>query len=133
MGNVLSITKEFRFEAAHQLPYHNGKCARLHGHSYRVQVTVTGEVTPDDAGESDSGMVMDFYEISSVMKPVIDEILDHHSLNEILDNPTAENLVLYLCEVLIEGEGLPVTHIRVYETESAWVDWFSEEYSGART
>lgn len=125
----LSITKEFKFEAAHQLPYHKGKCARLHGHSYRVQVTVTGEVIPNELAQSDSGMVMDFYEVSKAMKPLIEDMLDHRSLNEILPNPTAENLVLYLVNVL-DWQLPGVTHIRVYETESAWVDWYKDQTGG---
>ena len=122
---MLYITKEFKFEAAHQLPYHKGKCARLHGHSYRVQITVAGDVKPvlhlGPVEASDAGMVMDFYELSAAMKPIIEEMLDHHSLNDILPNPTAENLVLYLVNLLEPKFFL--AKVRVYETETSWAEW----------
>lgn len=89
----MDIYKEFSFEAAHSLPNvpEGHKCGRLHGHSYRVQIHVSGE--PDQ----DLGWIMDFAEIKKQVKPVIKE-LDHYYLNEIpgLDNPTSENLAIWI-------------------------------------
>lgn len=122
---TLTITKRFTFEAAHQLPWHDGKCARLHGHSYVLEVSVAGEVKPDD-GKPDAGMVVDFAAVSGVMKPLIEAVLDHHSLNDQLENPTAENLVRWLVPILqphMTQIGTVLTRLRLYETATSWVDW----------
>ena len=71
----VTIFKEFKFEAAHQLPNHNGKCRNLHGHSYVAICSVDGDVSETE-GASDEGMVMDFAAISEIMKPIV-ERLDH--------------------------------------------------------
>lgn len=90
---AMELFKEFGFEAAHHLPNvpDGHKCARLHGHSFRVRVSVDGPVGDD------TGWVMDFADVSAVVRPVIEE-LDHHYLNEIegLDNPTSENVARWL-------------------------------------
>ncbi len=89
----MEIFKEFGFEAAHRLPNvpEGHKCARLHGHSFRVEVRVRGELDPQ------LGWVMDFAELKAAVKPVIDQ-LDHYYLNEIpgLENPTSEVLARWL-------------------------------------
>ncbi len=89
----MEIWKEFTFEAAHRLPHvpAGHKCARLHGHSFRVSVHVTGPVGKD------TGWVIDFAEVAAVMKPIING-LDHYYLNEIegLENPTSENLARWI-------------------------------------
>ena len=89
----MEIFREFTFEAAHRLPHvpDGHKCARLHGHSYRVEIHVHGPV-----GE-DTGWVMDFQEIKDAFAPLHDQ-LDHHYLNEIagLGNPTSENLARWI-------------------------------------
>ena len=94
----MEIYKEFTFEAAHSLPKvpDGHKCARLHGHSYRIQVHVHGEPG------TKSGWIMDFAEIKSLVKPVIKE-LDHYYLNDIpgLENPTSENLAIWIWDRLI--------------------------------
>jgi 6-pyruvoyltetrahydropterin/6-carboxytetrahydropterin synthase len=89
----MEIYKEFHFEAAHRLPNvpEGHKCARLHGHSFHVRLSVTG-----DAPEP-SGWVMDFADIKAAFKPVYDQ-LDHYYLNDIpgLENPTSENLARWI-------------------------------------
>jgi 6-pyruvoyltetrahydropterin/6-carboxytetrahydropterin synthase len=91
------IFKEFTFEAAHRLPFvpAGHKCARLHGHSYTVEVHVAGEVDPV------TGWIMDFGDIKAAFKPVHAQ-LDHFYLNEIdgLENPTSENLARWIWERL---------------------------------
>ena len=91
------IFKEFTFESAHRLPnVPNGhKCARLHGHSFRVEIHVTGDVDPS------AGWIMDFADLKAAFKP-LHERLDHHYLNEIegLENPTSENLARWIWENL---------------------------------
>ena len=89
----MKIYKEFDFEAAHRLPNvpEGHKCARLHGHSFHVKITVEGELGKE------SGWVMDFSDIGSAFKPIWKQ-LDHYYLNEIegLENPTSENLAKWI-------------------------------------
>ena len=89
----MEIFQEFTFEAAHRLPNvpASHKCARLHGHSFRVEVRVRGPV------DERLGWVVDFDDMSRAVKPVIDR-LDHYYLNEIpgLENPTSENLARWI-------------------------------------
>ncbi len=107
----MEIFREFTFEAAHRLPYvpPGHKCARLHGHSYRVEVHVSGPV--DEA----AGWVMDFGEIKAAFAP-LDDQLDHRYLNEVagLDNPTSENLARWIWDRL--AGSLPLSAVTVRET-----------------
>ncbi len=93
----MEIYKEFTFEAAHRLPHvpEGHKCARLHGHSFRVTVHVDGPM------DSRIGWVMDFADMKSACQPLLDR-LDHYFLNEIegLENPTSENLARWIWERL---------------------------------
>jgi len=74
--NTAVINKRFTFDAAHQLPSHDGKCARLHGHTYAVEVTLSGPVRSPD-GYPDESMVVDFYQVSKVFKDTIEALCDH--------------------------------------------------------
>ena len=89
----MDIFKVFRLEAAHRLPHvpAGHKCARLHGHSFAVEIHVGG--TPDPH----TGWIMDFSEVKSAFAPLYEQ-LDHHYLNDIegLDNPTSENLAIWI-------------------------------------
>ena len=91
----MEIFREFSIEAAHRLPRmpEAHKCFRLHGHSFRIELWVTGE--PD----SETGMLIDFFDLAQAFQPVFEQ-LDHHYLNEIkgLENPTSENLARWLWE-----------------------------------
>jgi len=108
----MDIFKIFTLEAAHRLPNvpSGHKCARLHGHSFRIEVRVSGE--PDD----ETGWIMDFGDIKAAFKP-IHEQLDHHYLNDIegLDNPTSERLAIWVWERL--KPALPaLSEIVIHET-----------------
>ncbi len=87
----------FHIEAAHHLPYvpQGHKCRRLHGHSFRIEIHVSGEV------QDKAGWVMDFSDISKAFKPLYEQ-LDHYYLNEVegLDNPTSENLAKWIWDRL---------------------------------
>lgn len=89
----MEIFKEFTFEAAHRLPHvpPGHKCARLHGHSFRITLHVRGAVDPE------TGWVMDFADIKRAFQPLYDQ-LDHNYLNEIegLANPTSEQLARWV-------------------------------------
>src|SRR3954467_13040933 len=93
----MEIFREFGFEAAHRLPSvpEGHKCARLHGHSFRIEVHLTGEPG------ADTGWVMDFGDVKTAFQPIYDR-LDHHSLNDIdgLNNPTSERLAIWIWERL---------------------------------
>ena len=109
---VVELTKEFHFEAAHSLPNvpQGHTCARLHGHSFRVEVTVRGPV------DARSGWLMDFAELKALFKPLEDQ-LDHRFLNEVpgLENSTSENIARWIWSKL--KPQLPLLHqITVHET-----------------
>lgn len=99
----LILTKKFTFEAAHHLPgFPEGhKCRRLHGHSFQLEVNLSGEV------DRETGVVMDFGDIKKIVKPLVDA-LDHQYLNQLgeqwndplLKNPTSENLCLWFYQKL---------------------------------
>ena len=108
----VSLSKTFTFEAAHWLPtFPEGhKCSRMHGHSFKVDVLVEGEV-PEE-----TGYLMDFGELRKAINPV-EEALDHRCLNEIegLENPTSEMLAKWICDRL--APSLPLlSEIHVHET-----------------
>lgn len=94
----MDLYRDFTFEAAHRLPGvdSNHKCARLHGHSYVVRITVSGEVEPA------TGMVMDFADVKGAFGPIVEKHLDHYYLNEVdgLENPTSENLAQWIWQRL---------------------------------
>ena len=108
----MDIFKVFTIEAAHRLPNvpEGHKCARLHGHSFRIELQGSGEPG------ADSGWVMDFAEIKAAFRPLY-ERLDHQYLNEIegLDNPTSERLAIWIWERL--KPALPgLSEVVVHET-----------------
>lgn len=108
----VSLRKSFGFESAHWLPkFPDGhKCRRLHGHSFRIDVVVEGEVAEED------GYLVDFGVIKAAIKP-IEEMLDHRCLNEIegLENPTSEMLAKWIWDRL--APSLPLlSEIHVHET-----------------
>src|SRR5438105_7034751 len=99
------LTKAVQFEAAHQLPGHQGKCAQLHGHSYRLEVSLRGPIK-QAPGASDDGMVMDLQDLSEILRRVVLARLDHRYLNEVMEGrTTAENLAHWIWDALLE-EGL---------------------------
>lgn len=107
----MEIFREFTFEAAHRLPHvpDGHKCARLHGHSYHVEIHITAAV------REDAGWVMDFADIKAAFAPLHDQ-LDHRYLNEVngLDNPTSENLARWIWERLTPA--LPLSAVVIRET-----------------
>ena len=93
----MDIFKRFHIEAAHRLPNvpAGHKCARLHGHSFQVELIVSGEPG------ANTGWVMDFAEVKRAFQPLYDR-LDHNYLNDIegLDNPTSERLAIWIWDRL---------------------------------
>ncbi len=113
-----SITKIYNFEAAHHLPGHNGKCARLHGHSYKLEVTVTAPLQTHGSSE---GMVLDFSDLNVVVEREVIQQWDHQFLNDLLPfRTTAENLAQEIFQRLSRAD-LNVVKIRLWETAKAFV------------
>ncbi len=83
------VSKEFTFDAAHFLTKYHGKCEHLHGHTYRLRVTVEGEIQAN-------GLVIDFVILKKIVRDRIIEKFDHRSLNDYFDNPTAEIVCEYI-------------------------------------
>ena len=121
-GPECEIVKSFGFEAAHLLPNVEAghKCARLHGHSFRVEVKVAGPIGDD------SGWVLDFADLASAWAPLHDQ-LDHRYLNDVegLENPTSERIAVWIWDRL--AHRLPgLSSVTVHETCTA-----SATYRGA--
>lgn len=134
---TLRLTKEFRFEMAHALDGYDGLCKNLHGHSYRLFVTVSGEPKGED------GMVMDFKELKRIVEEEIIDRLDHSlliwekspSLDKLIGlyerinivdyRPTSENMIMDFVE-RISGrlpEGVRLQRVRLFETEKSCAEW----------
>ena len=114
-----SVTKCFCFEAAHHLPDYEGACNRLHGHSYKMQVTVSGSV------DEMSGMIIDFNVLKSVVNKEVVDKYDHQYLNDFFQNPTAENMVQHIFKRLsakFSKMGLVLESIKLWETESSFAE-----------
>lgn len=94
------IYKEFRFEAAHRLPYHDGKCSRIHGHSWIGRVYIKSNNLIEQGPKQ--GMVIDFKDIKKHLNPLLEQFLDHYYLNETmeLENPTCELIAKWIFEKL---------------------------------
>lgn len=107
------VAREFTFEAAHQLPAHPGKCRRLHGHGYRLRVSVEAPVDPA------TGIAVDFQELKRVVEARVLALLDHSYLNEILPVPSAENIAAWVWERL--RGAIRVVEVVLYEQADCWV------------
>ena len=108
------VRRRFDFEAAHRLPHHPGKCRELHGHSYRLIVSVDRPVDPA------SGMAIDFGELKQTVRDSVVERLDHRYLNDEIENPTAERIASWIWQRLTaELPGL--REIELFETRNCSV------------
>ena len=145
MGKV-RITKEFKFEMAHALHGYDGLCANIHGHSYRLWVTVRGDVKQENKHIKD-GMVMDFNDLKSIINPTIIKKYDHslvlnaNSPHANLDlsafdkvyylpyQPTSENLVTDFANSITSllPENVELLKVVLSETVSSFAEWNSED------
>jgi 6-pyruvoyltetrahydropterin/6-carboxytetrahydropterin synthase len=125
----MQVRKHFRFEAAHVLPFHPGKCARMHGHSYSLEVGVRGKLRI--AGPA-CGMIQDFDEIRRLVREAVIEQLDHQTLNDFIENPTVEHIVLWIwrrLEPLLEG----LDELVLWETSTSCAVLKREDVSSEAT
>lgn len=93
----MQIRKQFKFESAHVLPHHPGKCARMHGHSYRLDVGIRGPLQSSGPAQ---GMVEDFDTLAAVVEREVLDALDHRTLNDIVENPTCERILEWIWDRL---------------------------------
>lgn len=116
------VTRTFTFDAAHELPWHPGRCRRLHGHTYRLEVSVEGPV-------GSHGIVTDFSDLDTVVRREVIDRLDHSFLNETLDNPTAENVAADIWKRLeqsgLGSTSLHLARLRLWETPDSSVELLS--------
>ncbi len=143
----IRITKEFSFEAAHALEGYNGACREIHGHSYRLFVTIKGSPAEGEA-DPKCGMVMDFGELKKIVNEEIISRFDHALVlrispkNEVLvaelckrfDNvvrvdyqPTCENMLISFAERIKARlkEGVMLHSLRLHETATSYAEWFA--------
>lgn len=111
----MQIRKRFRFEAAHSLPSHPGKCARMHGHSYRLEVTISGPIHRDGPAR---GMVEDFEALEALVRTEAIDALDHQTLNDLIENPTAEEILSWIWRRL-EPKLSSLDELVLWETDDA--------------
>ena len=144
--STIRITKEFRFEGAHALQNYDGKCRHIHGHSYRLFVTLKGSPI-GEASSPKNGMVVDFGDLKRVVNKYIVDPFDHALLLRsdapikeeisaayqnviILDfQPTCENLAIYFAGLLKDNlpDGTTLHSIKLYETPTSFVEWLASE------
>jgi len=114
------VTKAFTFDAAHNLINYKGKCEALHGHTYRLEVTVCGG--PD---QLENGLLMDFGDLKDLVNKEVLSKLDHSYLNDHFEQPSTEIVAMWIFETLkphVEKIGLVLTSVKLFETATSWVE-----------
>lgn len=119
MLSKMLVSREFTFDAAHFLTNYRGKCERLHGHTYKLQVTVEGHVRSD-------GLVIDFVLLKKIVKKRILDRLDHFLLNDIIKNPSAERIIVWIWKELNKtgfNKSVRLYELKLWETPTAFVTY----------
>lgn len=142
---MIKLTREFSFETAHALEGYDGLCREIHGHSYKLFVTVCGKVN-DNANDPKYGMVMDFGLLKSIVGKLIVDRFDHSLLlrktpgNEEMVlkigdtwsrieltpyQPTCENMVLFIVDTIQKAlpKGVELVGVKLFETEKSSAEW----------
>jgi 6-pyruvoyltetrahydropterin/6-carboxytetrahydropterin synthase len=112
MEKKVFVAKEFKFDSAHKLEWHEGKCKKLHGHTYKLQVIVKGNLNKN-------GIIIDFEDLKEIVKREVLKKLDHEFLNKIIKNPTSENIAVWIWNKL--KYKLNLHEINLYETPTSFV------------
>ena len=142
--SIIKITKQFSFEMAHALRNYDGLCRNIHGHSYKMDITIVGQPLHDETSPK-NGMVMDFGDLKRLVNEEIISLLDHALvLNNKTDNqlievlkqnyekivtvefqPTTENLLNFIAEKIKKRlpETVKLCRIRLRETDTSYADW----------
>ena len=140
MKDRVRVTKRVSFEAAHFLPNYEGQCSHLHGHSYKLEITLSGLINDDnDCKRSDGfieptkAMVLDFSNIKNAIMSVVGKY-DHSYLNDFFLVPTAEVMVVSIYKEFVEfashytvPEGFRVESIKLWETEDSYAEYRGEQ------
>lgn len=119
----VSVTKKFTFEACHNLLNYDGACSKLHGHSYKLYVTVSSYIHPNSE-KIDECMVLDFKELKARVNKEIVDNLDHSYLNDFYVQPTAEVMVASMFNIIsnIIPKDCTLERVRLYETEDSYAE-----------
>ncbi len=145
---MIRVSKQFNFEAAHALLGYDGKCKNIHGHSYKMFVTIKGEPI-NDPNNVKNGMVLDFGDLKRIVKNNIVDVYDHALIvnkrtdltglnfsNEMFERffvtdyqPTCENMVAKFAEIIQRElpEGIMLFSVRLYETETSFAEWYADD------
>ena len=148
MSSTIRLTREFSFEMAHVLRNYDGPCRNVHGHSYRLFVTLSGVPVNDDNNPK-NGMVIDFTELKNIVLGKIVNQFDHSvvvsrdfdiekkgMMEKIFGNtvfvdyqPTCENLVADFASRLLKElpAGITLHSLKLYETAKSYAEWFAED------
>lgn len=111
------ISKEFDFDAAHRIVGYQGKCENLHGHRWKIRITLKAPV-------GESGIAFDFVKLKQIVQKKIISKLDHSYLNKIIRQPSSENIAIWIWNKL---KGLPLEEIIVWESETSFVTYKGED------
>jgi 6-pyruvoyltetrahydropterin/6-carboxytetrahydropterin synthase len=109
------LRKEFTFDAAHNLVRYHGKCEALHGHTYKVAVVLEGS-------PGEEGMIMDFTELSGIVRERVVSRLDHAYINDVIEQPTAENIAHWIWDMIEDQVRRPncaLSYVEVWETRTS--------------
>ncbi|MCK4990972.1 MAG: 6-carboxytetrahydropterin synthase [Bacteroidales bacterium] len=142
------VSKEFHFEMAHALWNYDGLCRHIHGHSYKLLITIIGEPI-EDSNDQKLGMVLDFADLKVVVKEPVVDYFDHSLVinrgaenylpdepNEMYNKvhlmdfqPTCENLVLYIAEKVQArlSPGIGLYSVKLYETATSYAEWYAAD------
>jgi len=122
---TMTVCKSFDFAASHFLPNHQGRCKNPHGHNFRLEITVSDkENTVQDVNDPEFGMILDFQRMSEVVNTWIINKLDHTHLNDLFDNPTAENMCRWIYYLLLNKfpKHIVLEKVRLYETDKCYAE-----------
>ena len=141
----IRVSKEFAFETAHALDMHDSKCRNIHGHSYKLTVTVIGDVNSDNS-KSDVGMVIDFTDLKNIVNEQVVDKLDHalilksdsrfrgiEAKNDktiyVDYHPTCENLLIEIVALISTKlpNGIILVYAKMNETANSYSEWFLED------
>ena len=148
MASIIRVTKEFKFEMAHALWNYDGPCRNVHGHSYRLYVTLSG-IPLCEPGNPKNGMVIDFTDLKRIVKKEIVNVFDHSIVvsrdfdkdkmdmftkmfgNTVLVDyqPTCENLVSDFAIRIASNlpAGMKLHSLRLYETATSFAEWYASD------
>ena len=152
MSSKIRITKEFKFEASHALFGHDGLCKNVHGHSYKLSVTLIGRPI-EDISNVKFGMVMDFSDLKSIVNKLIIQPFDHgtvlninsphkeladsmeesgHKIIRVSYQPTSEKMAIDFAEKIRDAlpSHLRLHHLILRETETCYAEWYAADQKG---